>query len=393
MATIESKSIYEEGLQIPICKLINKGVIDETLIKIIRRNVRVPDIVIGDVRAQIAAVNTMSTRICNLLKEHDLDDLTDLAKEIISRSEKEMRKNIEKIPDGIYSDKMYIEYKERTKEKQEEDRPIRIQVTIKIRGSDVVVDCEGTSPQVNKAMNVVYYFARSYVLFAIKCIASPTIPNNEGSARPIFLKIPEGSVLNANYPAPVWARAIVGHFLPELIFRALSKAVPDKIIAGSGSTPMWVQIMSGNRKYGTKEQFLVHHSFQGGVGAGALHDGYSCLAFPANISNSSMEVIETEATVVFNKKELNCDSAGAGKYRGGFGQEVSFTVISYVDGLAIDKQPPMIFAPRGGRFDYEVPGILGGLNASKGKMNLNGKSIRPGIEMMLYSGDTVIARS
>ena len=106
-----------------------------------------------------------------------------------------------------------------------------------------------------------------------------------------------------------------------------------------------------------------------------------------------MEVIETEATVVFNKKELYCDSAGAGKYRGGFGQEVSFTVISYVDGLAIDKQPLMIFAPRGGRFDYEVPGILGGLNASKGMMNLNGKSIRPGIEMMLYSGDTVIARS
>lgn len=387
MATTESRSVYEEGIQIPLCKLAEKGVISEMLLQMIGSNVRGSNMVIGDIRAQMSAINSMAIRTCELLSEYGLNDLDSVSREIISRSDKEMRNHIKEMPDGIYTAEMYVEHKEITKEGKEEDKPIKLQVAVEVKGDEIEIDFEGTSAPVAKAINVVYNFTYNYALFAIICLTCPDIPNNAGTVMSIPVKAPKGCILNCDFPAPVWSRTAIGHLVPELIFRALANAIPERVIAGSGSSPVWVEIMSGEEPKARK-QFLVYHIFQGGLGAGATNDGQSCLSFPCNVSNDSMEVIEKDtSSIIFNKKELTCDSAGAGKYRGGFGQEISFSIMS--DEYATKK--PILFGARGGRFDFRVPGILGGLDAPKARMYLNGKNRRTGTDMLLYPGDTVDA--
>ncbi len=237
----DNHDVFEEGLFIPFVKLYDRGVLNESVLDLIRWNVRTPDEVIGDIRSQIAANHVCGEKICQMLKESGLENLDDLADQVIGLTEKSMREEIEKIPDGIYRTRGIIE-------QMKGNSDIIIEAKVEIKGSDIIVDLDGSSGQVNWGGNVVYNFTFAYVFMAIKSMFAPDIPNNEGCARPIVLTAPEGTVINCKFPAAVAARMGVGHFLTEVIYRALSDVLPEKVIAASGGTPAAMNVFYGKRK-------------------------------------------------------------------------------------------------------------------------------------------------
>ncbi|MCP3887865.1 MAG: hydantoinase B/oxoprolinase family protein, partial [Desulfobulbaceae bacterium] len=234
-----NRKVYAEGRYIPLTKLYESGKLNESIVNMIRWNVRTATEFDGDIRSQVAANHICSQKIIEMMEDEGLDTLDDLADEIIDRTEISMRKAIEKITDGTYAHEGIIE--------GAGDKPdIPIKLTVKVEGSNIHVDFDGTSKQVNWGVNVVYNFTYAYVFMAIKSAFDPGIPINEGAIRPITMTAPEGTIVNCTFPAAVAARMVVGHFMTEMVFNALAKAAPDNIIAGSGGTPAQTNIFQGS---------------------------------------------------------------------------------------------------------------------------------------------------
>lgn len=239
----DNHDVFEEGLFIPLVKLHDGGKLNEAVLDMIRWNVRTPEQVIGDIRSQIAANHVCAGQVCRMLEERHLDGLDDLADEIISRSERSLRESIAKVPPGVYCAEGLIE-------QMEGRADLVIKCAVEVAGSDIHVDLTGSSPQVDWGGNVVYNFTYAYVHMAVKSIFDPDVPNNDGSAAPIHLTAPEGTVVNCRFPAAVAARMQIGHFMTEIIYRALAQALPDRVVAGSGGTPATMQVFYGRRKDG-----------------------------------------------------------------------------------------------------------------------------------------------
>ncbi|MCX5832099.1 MAG: hydantoinase B/oxoprolinase family protein [Deltaproteobacteria bacterium] len=372
----DNQDVFEEGLFIPVVKLYDRGVLNESVMDMIRWNVRTPDEVIGDIRSQIAANHVCADKICQMLKESGLASLDDLADQIISLTEKSMRKEIEKIPDGIYPAQGIVEQM-----KAKED--IIIQAKIEVKGSDISVDLTGSSGQVNWGGNVVYNFTYAYVFMAIKSMFAPDIPNNEGCAKPIRLRAPEGSVVNCKFPAAVAARLVVGHFITEVIYRGLSGVLPGSVIAGSGGTPAAMNVFYGKRKDGKPWHSVIIRG--GGMGAGASNDGNYVYIFPANGANTPVEIFESDTPLIVEKRELLADSGGPGKMKGGLGKRELFRVPD--DEYA--PLPPVNLGIQAGRFVYAAEGLFDGKPGARAQFLVNGESGNAYGLTRLQPGDVV----
>jgi N-methylhydantoinase B len=372
----DNHDVFEEGLFIPLVKLYDGGVLNQSVMDMIRWNVRTQDEVIGDIRSQIAANHVCAEKICQMLKENNLDSLDDLADQIISRTEKSMREEIEKIPDGIYRAEGIIEQMKGQKD-------VVIKAAVNVKGSDITVDLDGSSPQVNWGGNVVYNFTYAYVFMAMKSMFGPDIPNNDGCARPIKLKAPEGSVVNCKFPAAVAARLVIGHFITEIIYRALSGALPDKVIAASGGTPAQMNVFYGKRNDGRPWHSVIIRG--GGMGAGSANDGNYVYIFPANGANTPIEIFENDTPLIVENRELLSDSGGPGRMKGGFGQREVFRVPD-------DKYapiPPVNLGIQAGRHIHPPEGLFGGKHGSKAQFLVNGVSGNPFGLTQLKPGDVV----
>jgi len=354
----DNHDVFEEGLFIPLVKLYDKGISNESVLDMIRWNVRTADEVIGDIRSQIAANYVCAEKVRQMLKESDLDSLDDLADQIIGLTEKSMREEIEKIPDGVYSAKGTIE---QTKGSTD----IIIQAKVEIKGNDIIVDLDGSSPQVNWGGNVVYNFTFAYVFMAIKSMFAPDIPNNDGCARPIRLAAPEGTVVNCRFPAAVAARMGVGHFMTEVIYRALADALPDKVIAGSGGTPAAMNVFYGKRKNGRPWHSVIIRG--GGMGAGARNDGNYVYIFPANGANTPVEIFESDTPLIVEKRELLTDSGGPGRMKGGLGKREVFRIPD--DDYA--PIPPVNLGIQAGRYIHPAEGLFDGKAGAKAQFLVN----------------------
>jgi len=356
----DNHDVFEEGIFIPLVKLYDQGVLNQSVIDMIRWNVRTPDEVTGDIRSQIAANHVCSEKICQMLKDSDLENLDDLADQIISLTDKSMREEIEKIPDGVYHARGLVEQM-----KGKED--IVIQAKVEIEGSNIIVDLDGSSPQVNWGGNVVFNFTYAYVFMAVKSMFAPDIPNNDGCARPIQLSAPEGCVVNCKFPAAVAARMGVGHFLTEVIYRALSGVLPQKVIAGSGGTPAAMNVFYGRRKDGRNWHSVI---IRGGVmGASAAGDGNYVYIFPANGANTPVEIFESDTPLIVEKRELLIDSGGPGKTKGGLGKRELFRVPDD----EYSPIPPVNLGIQAGRYTYPAEGLFGGKTGTKAQFLVNGK--------------------
>jgi N-methylhydantoinase B len=373
----DNHEVFEEGLFIPLVKLYDAGVLNESVLDMIRWNVRTPDEVIGDIRSQIAANHVCAEKICQMLQDNDLENLDALADEVIGRTEKSMRESIEKMPDGIYRAEGIVE-------QMEGRADIVIKAAIEVKGSDIIVDLDGSSPQVDWGGNVVYNFTYAYVHMAVKSMFDPYIPNNDGCARPITLKIPEGTVVNCKFPAAVAARMQIGHFMTEIIYRALAKAVSERVIAASGGTPATMNVFYGRRKDGKPWHSVIIRG--GGMGASASTDGHYVSIFPANGANTPVEIFESDTPLIVEKRELLTDSGGAGKMKGGLGRRVVFKI----PGDAYAPMPPVNLGIQSGRYRYPPEGLFGGKHGAKAQFLVSGMPGNPFGLTRMKPGDVIV---
>jgi len=265
-----------------------------------------------------------------------------------------------------------------------EDREnVVIKAAVELKGSDIVVDLQGSSPHVDWGGNVVYNFTYAYVFMAIKSIFDPDIPNNDGCAAPISMRAPEGTVVNCTFPVAVAARMQVGHFLTEIIYRALAEAVPERVIAGSGGTPATMNVFYGKRSTGMPWHSVIIRG--GGMGASSTNDGYYDYIFPANGANTPVEIFESDTPLIIEKRELLPDSGGPGKMKGGLGRRVVFRVPD--DEYA--PIPPVNLGIQSGRYRYPPEGLFGGKDGAKAQFLVNSEKGNPYGLTRLKPGDVV----
>ncbi|MDR3568990.1 MAG: hydantoinase B/oxoprolinase family protein [Syntrophobacteraceae bacterium] len=372
----DNHDVFEDGLFIPFVKLYDGGVANEALLETIRWNVRTPDEVIGDIRSQIAANHVCAQKICRMLEENEMDGLDDLADEIIERTEQSMRQAIARVPDLVYRAEGIVE---QTEGKDD----VVIKVAVHVKGDSIEVDLDGSSPQVDWGGNVVFNFTYAYVFMAMKSMFDPEIPNNEGCALPISLKAPEGSVVNCRFPAAVAARMQIGHFITEIVYRAMAPALPHRVLAGSGGTPATMNVFYGRRQDGRPFHSVIIRG--GGMGASAQGDGNHVYIFPANGANTPAEIFESDTPLIVEKRELLADSGGPGKFKGGLGRRVVFRIPD--DAHA--PRPPVNLGIQSGRLRYPPEGLFGGMSGARAKFLVNDRAGDPYGLTRLQPGDLV----
>jgi len=350
----DSRSIFEEGIRIPLLKISKAGKLDEDLLKMISVNVRRPYNLFGDLKAQMSANYVGAKRLIEYMKDNELEDLTPLAIAIIDATEREMRAAISRLPSGRYSDEDYMDG-------LVSGKPIKLKLTMDIQGDRMRLDWTGTSPQVALGINSVYNYTHAYTIHAIKGALAPTSPYNEGTLRPIEVYAPEGTIVNPKPPAPLSSRHILSWHVSSLVFKVLSQVTPDKVLAAPGGTGGNMPQVSGIDPR-TGQPFIHVAIHAGGLGARPNADGIHTFSFPPRAENIPIEVVETENPIIFERFELLSDSAGAGKYRGGCGSVIRFRVLT-------DK--PFTLANTGDRFEYAAGGLFGGREGSKSIFILN----------------------
>ena len=348
----DASEVFEEGLRIPICKLYKAGTLNEGLIDIIRNNVRVPELVLGDLHAQVAAGHVCSERLADFMAEQDLDDLGGVGRAVQSRAEAAARRAIGDLSDGEYRSLVVADGF---------DRPTEIHTLITVRGDDLSVDFSGSSPQVRRGINSVYNYTYAFTCYTLKCLLDPVTRKNEGSYKPFRIIAPEGTILNARFPAPVMARSMTGHFVSSGVLAALAEVLPERVIADSGSCPGLRIAVRGVDRHGRRFAQMLFPN--GGMGARAKSDGLSTTGFPTNAGGGSVEVMESVSPLIFWKRGLLVDSGGPGRFRGGLGQhiEIEFTA-----------DEPMDVATQFDRVDHPALGLFGGQPGGRSRLLKNG---------------------
>jgi len=369
---IEAREVFEEGFHMPLMKLVREGQTDETLVELLRANVRTPDQTLGDIWAQVGANALMEQRLQALLDDYRLDGLGPLAAELFGRAERAMRAAIKAVPDGTYHYAM---------ETDGVDRPFHFQVALTVAGDEIVADYAGTSPSQPRAINCVLGYTYAMTAYAIRCALLPALPNNEGMYRPVRVEAPEGCLLNPRFPAAVVSRSNTGHYVPILVFGALHQAIPDRVMAGAGS-PLWAVTQSGVRA--DHRPYTNVLFFNSGMGATPTKDGEAVTSWPSNISSTPVEVAERNSPLFFHAKRLRPDSGGAGRFRGGLGQDIL---------MESESESPITLSFMAERTRVPAPGFAGGDEGGPGDVQINERVIDHRIQHVLRRGDRVLLRT
>src|SRR2546428_4880271 len=374
-----SEEVYEEGLIIPLLRLYREGQPNEDFFSVLRRNVRFSEKMIGDVRAQVAAGWIGTRAMEKLAREFDLASLRLVADEIIRRTETGMRAGIAKLPDGQYRKQLEMEI-------QGVDEPQTIALTLTIRGDSLTADFAGTSPQVRRPVNSPINYTRAYVAVPMKMVCDPELPNNEGTYVPLSVVAPEGCLVNPSYPAACFWRLAAGMLVSELMFRILADIAPDRVPADSGSMPTWQFYVNGTRPNG--DRFALHQHAFGGMGGRPGIDGLASVSFPYNVRDVSVEWAELETPILFERRELIPDSGGAGRWRGGLGEELALR--AFDDGR-LDPTASIVLSGSAGRMQFAPAGLFGGRPGSFGRILVNDVPIAPtsSPEVTFRAGDVV----
>ncbi|HEY2132281.1 MAG TPA: hydantoinase B/oxoprolinase family protein [Acetobacteraceae bacterium] len=336
----EGRSVFEEGLYIPIVKCFDRGVANETLFDFIRAGSRLPVELEGDVYSLCACNDAGARRLVQMMDEFDMDSIDPLAAFIFESSHRATVAEIAKLGKGVYSSEISSDGYE---------SPVTLKAAMRILDDAIEVDFAGTSGLSQRGINVPAPYCRAYSCFGIKVVVAPEIPNNWASLAPFRMKIPEGCILNAPRPYPVSVRHVVGQLLPDLMMGCLHQVVPDRV-AAEGSSCLWNPPLRGGSSVSGQARgnkavlpdFEVITFNSGGTGARPTRDGLDGTAFPSGVRTMPVEATENVAPVIFWKKELRPDSGGAGKTRGGFGQvmeigtkgELEFAVNAIFDRVA-----------------------------------------------------------
>lgn len=306
----DGKSVYEEGIQIPITKFAERGVVNPLLVQILNANVREPGQVVGDFYSLAACNDVGHARLIAMMDEIGLDTLDDLGDFIFAHTRAATLARIAALPRGQWSNRL---------ETDGYDAPVTLVATVETRDGCVNVDFAGTDGVSRWGINVPIIYTKAYACYALKCVVAPDIPNNWASLEPFTVSSPE-NILNAPRPAPVSLRHVLGHLVPDLVLGALAQALPGQVLA-EGAGALWnihmsVRPVAGAQ--GKRAEILMFNS--GGMGARPGQDGLNATAFPSGVMTMPIEATEQTGPVVIWRKELRPDSGGDGQYRGGLGQ-------------------------------------------------------------------------
>src|SRR5262249_44386925 len=370
--SVEPREVFEEGFHIPIMKLLNEGKPDATLIKLLRAAVRTPDQTEGDLWAQITGLDLLERRVGDLMDEYGLDELSSFAEEILGRCEQAMRSAIAKLPDGASAYAFQADVLE---------QPLTYKIAVRVAGERISVDYAGTSLQVDRAINCTMTYTFAMTAYALKCALLPHLPNNEGIFRAIEVTAPEGTIVNPRFPVAVGGRMATGHYLPFAVFAALAPIIPDRVMAASGS-PLWSMIETGMRPDGQTYANVLF--FNGGMGATDSNDGQNTYAWPSNVSNVPVELIERNGALIVHRKELRPGSGGAGPFRGGLRQEIEFTVGS---------STPVGVIFTAGRCRFPAPGMQGGAAGAPGEVRIDGVRVDYRKNVVLKPGQRILLKT
>ena len=372
----DGRQVYEEGIYIPLMQLARRGVMNESLLEIVRANVREPVQVEGDFYSLVACNETGCQRLVEMMDEFDLDDVIKLGDFVIASSRDSMLDEIRKLPAGTYRNSMRIDgYEE----------PVDLVAAMTISESGIDIDFTGTSSISIYGINVPLTYTQAYASFGARCVVGGSIPNNAGSLEPVRVTAPPGSILNAPHPCAVAARHAIGQMLPDVVLGCLEQAVDGQVPA-EGTSCLWNPVLYAGHgisgKFENATPFTVTLFHNGGTGARPNSDGLSATAFPSGVRNTPVEINEAIAPIVVWRKEYRTDSGGAGEHRGGTGQVMEIT-----NGEGASFAMSSMFD----RVTYPARGRSGGGNGLNGRVRLgSGTELRAKGRQQVPGGDRLI---
>ncbi|MBN9087857.1 MAG: hydantoinase B/oxoprolinase family protein [Reyranella sp.] len=373
-----AQQVYEEGIYIPITKIIDKGKVNQWLMDLIAANVREPIQVLGDIYSLISSNEVGGRRLAAMMDEFELEHLDDLASHILDNSRAASLAAINRLKPGTYHNEMTVD--------GINGKPMTFKARLTVGPDGIDVEYYDVPGTVALGLNVPMCYTDAYTAFGIKCIVAPKVPNNYASLATIRTTAPEGSILNVKHPAAVAARSTIGHMLPDIMFGCLIQALPDGVPA-EGTSCLWnLRLMGGlgraeltpeQMKTATPYNVMSFHS--GGTGARPQSDGLSATAFPSGVKNVPVEITETLAPLVIWSKEYRQDSGGAGEHRGGLGQVME---------IGSAENMPFGISPTFDRVVFPARGRLGGQPGANGNIEIaDGKTLPPKAHSSIPAGE------
>jgi N-methylhydantoinase B len=357
---VDAQDAYAEGLQFLALKASEKGVKNEALWRMLRDNIRASDLVVGDMEAQVAACQIGAQRFVELVERFGVERVMAASEELMDYSERMLRQEIEKLPDGSYSAEGFIDGFPDMEDPAYRD--LRIAVTVTIKGSDITVDLTGTAAQIDRPLNMpfegtvdiaIYLTLRSILLDSA---THEFVPQNSGLTRPIKILAPLGTLCNPTFPAPTIARFYAGNMIADTLMRALAPAAEDRVSAGVGNLKATASSGMVNGGY-----WVYIDISEGSYGGRRGKDGMDAVdTLFANTRNNPIEDIESHYPLRVSRYELVTDRGGPGRWRGGLGsvRDVTFTAPG---GMSLEGD--------GNRFP--PPGLFGGGPGTVGEVTLN----------------------
>jgi N-methylhydantoinase B len=367
-AVVGVTDLVQEGLRFLPTRLYRRGEPVQELVRLIEANVRVPEAVLGDIRAQRAALHVGSTKLAELHERCGSDVVEEVGEEILRRSEAAVRRELEAIPDGT------AHFVDHVDDYGPGTPPIRMEVAVTIRGGDIVFDFTGTDPQTPSSLNCTLSYVKAYCYWATKAMTTrDAIPQNEGQLRPVHVVAPPGCFFNPVPPAALGGRALMNQRIVELLFGAFAQLVPERVCAASGQ---WLNPIFGGTDPRTGGTFIFYDYVMGGVGARAAKDGIDAMSPVVSVENIPIEAQEARNPIRIERHELIPDSGGAGRFRGGLGVRKDVRVLAD-DVVLSNLTDRHAFAPYG---------LRGGASGTLGEILLN-----PGTagERRLHSKESV----
>jgi N-methylhydantoinase B len=337
----DGRQVFEEGINLPIGYLFRAGKINQTLIEILRANVRDPRAAEGDLYSLTACNKAGSDSLLAAMEEFSLDDLDAVGEMIIQNSRAAMLEEIRELPKGVWHNTMQVDgYSE----------PVDLVCCVTISAEGIEVDWSGTSGTSSHGINVPLTYAQAYTSFGVRCVIGNDIPNNAGSLGVVRVTAPAGCILNAPRPSAVSARHAIGQMLPDVVLGCLDEPLEGQVPT-EGAACLFGPVFLGGEGMiagSRSEPFVMNAFYTGGTGARPEKDGLSCTAFPSGVRSTPIEITENSAPLVIWRKEYRPDSAGNGQFRGGFGQIMEFGH-SNNEAFAVSKMFDRIDHPPRGR--------------------------------------------
>ena len=305
----DSTEIYQEGIRFPILKLYDRGVPNQAVFDILATNVRVPEMVMGDFRATIAACHYGEREFLKLAARYGEAEFPDYLRAYLDYTERLTREEIRGLPNGTYEFEDWIDDDGITED------PIPMRVVLTIEDDTITADYTGSSPQVQGALNATESFTKACTYLALRCVFESDLPNNGGFFRPIKVIAPRGTILNVVHPGACAARGLTGFRTADVVLGALAKAVPERVTAAAEGGNTFVTIGGYDPETGP----FVHCDIIFGAWGGSLFrpDGDAMPLVPANCTNIPIEVIEATYPLRCEQYAFVPETGGAGESRGG----------------------------------------------------------------------------